>query len=212
MPPANPDAKKQAFFLALGDAVSLSVDCRSFRLANAAGDPVSIGRKRVELIAGFACMRMHLAWEDFLEEVFVRYLCGAQPPGGPGPILLLPACTSIPAARATILGGKDFVSWNRKTAKKRARRYFDAGYGFTPGLAAAARSIDTLVATRNAVAHRSASSSRVFRLRVQAHLGFIPAGLTPGRFLMAMDPNSPNRRIIEVLALHLRAAANTIVP
>jgi hypothetical protein len=212
MPPANPGPTKQAFFTALGDAVSLSVDCRSFRLLDVGGAPVSIGRQRVELIAGFACLRMHLAWEDFLEEVFVRYLCGAQPPGSPGPVLLQPPCGTISAARVVLLGGQDFVSWNRKTAKKRARRYFDGGYGFTAGLTAAAVSIDTLEATRNAVAHRSPSASRVFRLRAQAHLGFLPRGLTPGGFLARTDPRAPNRRIVESLAADLRAAANTIVP
>lgn len=212
MPSANPGPKKQAFFSALGDAVSLSVDCRDFRLPDAAGAPVPIGRKRVELIAGFACLRMHLAWEDFLEEAFIRYMCGAQPPGGPGPVLLRPVCGTITVARAMLLGGDEFVSWGRKTTKKRARRYFEEGYGFSSGLPAAASSIDTLVATRNAVAHRSPSASRVFRLRAQAHLGFLPNGLTPGGFLMRADPKSPNRRIIESLAADLRAAANTIVP
>lgn len=208
---ATPTSKRLAFATSLTDAVALAVDCRRFKLDGGNG-PEWIGRERTELIAGFASLRVHLAWEEFLEETFVRYLCGIPPTGGAGPVLRQPQCANLTAARTLMLGGKDFVGWQRKPARKRARRYFDAGYNYTPALIAAADSIDTLVAVRNAVAHRSPSATRIFYERVRGRLGYLPAGVTPGRFLLRDDPKYPGRKVIESLARDLRAAANTIAP
>jgi hypothetical protein len=211
MPVASPTAKRAAFITELGAAVSLSVDSRNFKIDGAEG-PKWIGRERAELISGLASIRMHLAWEEFLEETFVRYLCGVPPTGGPGPVLLQPTCSSLTAGRALLMGGKDFLSWQRKMTRRRACRYFDSGYNFTPALIAAADSIDTLVAVRNAAAHRSSSATRIFHQRVRARFGYLPADITPGGFLIRADPKALGRRIVESLELDLRAAANTIAP
>jgi len=211
MPAANPTAQCTSCVDALSAAVALAVDARAFKHDSGRGLQW-IGRQRVELIAGLSCLRMHMAWEVFLEETFVRYLCGAKPDGGPGPVLLQTACPTIAAARALLLGRQQYVSWRRKETRQRAGKYFDSGYNFTPALLAASDAIETLVAARNAVAHRSASTSRAFHDRVRMRFGYAPRGITPGGFLIRSDPANPQRRIIESLAIDLQAAANTIAP
>lgn len=69
-----------------------------------------IGRHRVELFAGLALLRIHLAWEDFVESVFLRYMCGAISPSGYRPTLLNAPSQNISSAMATLLapGGHSF--------------------------------------------------------------------------------------------------------
>jgi hypothetical protein len=158
---------------------------------------------------------MQLAWEDFVEGVFLRYLCGARNASGRGPHLLHPAQPSIAAAHTELIGatGAPFLTWSRSDVLSRADNYFADGEPFATPLAAAAVTLEDAAIVRNAFAHRSAHARSRFRALVRRVIGYIPRGMTTGRFLLTVPPGfaRTGTPVIEGYRLDYLATASAIV-
>ena len=179
-----------------------------------AGSLERIGIRRVENVAELAMLRVQLGWETFLEDVFVRYMCGARTAAGFAPVLLGPRQRTLGDAMATLLGGQPYLNWSIVNTLNRAATHFNAGAPFSTTLAVVRTAVIEFNAIRNRIAHSSEFSRNEFRSVVLNHLGYVPRGMSSGRFLLTTIPGSgtPGTRFIDDYALKLLGASALIVP
>jgi hypothetical protein len=181
--------------------------------------PPSSGRQfpalpnfQVALIGELAFLRCFLAWENFLEEMFMAYAQGQAAPGG----TVFPSYLSAPTqvkTRAIVRGERRaFVSWaDASQVTARAKMYFEDGEPFDTVLGTAGTALADMVTVRNRIAHRGGTAAEKFLTLVRQRLGSVQPGMSPGRFLLGPGTNPANRRIDEYLTV-LRTAGNSLAP
>lgn len=173
-----------------------------------------VGCRRVELFAGLALLSIYLAWEDFLETVFLRYMCGAACSTGFAPILLEPPARTIPNAFASLLDpGQTYLTWQPHQVLSRSTLYFRAGEPFSTAVGAITQTLEDIAIVRNRFAHRSEWARNKFRGLIIRVWGNVPRGISPGRFLLRQhpDPNAGGVTFIEFYANSLIGAGRSIV-
>jgi hypothetical protein len=161
------------------------------RLPN--GGDRSIGFRRTGFFAGLALLRLYLAWENFLERVFVRYMCGAQSNTGYSPGLALTLEPNISAALYKLLNPLpnktyNYLNWNISSIVNRANYHFVRGEPFSIAINAYSQPLQDIEVIRNAFAHRSNFAIQQFRNVVRRELGYVPRGSWPGSFLLKTHP------------------------
>jgi hypothetical protein len=196
------------------DSLDLAHEAHSFRVLQADGSHRYIGIRRVELFAGVALLRIHMAWEAFLESVFVRYMCGARSATGFAPVLLSPPKPTTTAAMADLLGKSSFLNWSPSNTVSRASVYFVRGEPFNTTLSAVTRTLKEISVIRNCFAHRSDFATLEFRSVVLSAFGYLPRGISPGRFLLTISPSpsAGDQKFLEFYANTLLGASLSIVP
>lgn len=180
-------------------------DAKDFRRPN--GNSIHV--RYTEEIAGLALLKLTLAWESFIEDSFLRFLCGAKSAAGLSPTLLVAKEPTLSAAFRALSGGDRYLGWQADRTIKRANKWFDAGAPYATAVNGAKSDLDAMAEIRNRIAHRSNHSVKAFQDVVRAHLGYVPAGMTPGRFLLGTLP-SAGKPAIEHYAALLSATAHLI--
>jgi hypothetical protein len=177
--------------------------------------PVILHIRRREELAALGLLKIQVAWEIFLEEAFTRYMCGASSPSGYRPDLLLGRQRNLEAAQATLLGpNQSYLNWSVRNTVSRAGRCFEAGEPFATSLAAVTNLLDEVSSIRNRFAHSSQHAARLFTRIVRARLGYVPRGMTVGRFLLTpMDGlKGAAPPFIDLYGSSLLGAARAIAP
>lgn len=197
------------------EALDLVDEAHSFRIIGPHGTYRYIGVRRVELFAGLALFKIHMAWETFLESVFVRYMCGAASATGFAPILLGTPKPTIRAAMMNLLSpNQNFLNWTPSNTIRWANMYFDHGEPFTTTIHAVTQTLGEITVVRNSFAHRSEYAASEFRAVVLRVFGYIPRGISPGRFLLMVNPSPSGggQKFLEFYASILLGASLSIVP
>lgn len=132
------------------------------------------------------------AWENLLEQSFLRFLCGYIPSSGlaPTPTTTWLRPISVSAATVLILGGRSFRLWhNPRDVISRARGYFVSGPHETV-LNSALADIEDFAAIRHYVAHRNDDTRQKFQTAAIRLSGSRVLGARAGRLLRSetMDP------------------------
>jgi hypothetical protein len=166
---------------------------------------------KVELLYEFSYLRFFLEWERFLEETFVRYLCGYQSVHGVCHIIRGHYFGTVIAAERAILGSRNFTLWHDPTKViTRSQKFFNNGFHEVVVNSNIARLLD-LAAVRHRVVHDHNDSRTKFD---QATLNFVGRrypGSRPGRFLREWDQSvTPPRRWLETLGTELVNMARQI--
>jgi hypothetical protein len=189
-------------------------EAETYRKPVPGNDVVHVGRRRVEELAGLALLRINLAWESLLEDTFVRYMCGAVSPSGYKPILLGARRRSIGSATALVLGGSRYVSWSRAATVQRASVHFDSGDPYATALAGARATLEDMATVRNRIAHASDYAAAEFAAVVRRRVGYVPRGMTTGRFLLTpiAYPGGGGLRFVDLYINTLLASAAVVVP
>src|SRR5580692_7815482 len=93
-------------------AVDLALAGERIRSAAPAGSLFKreLSLPRLEALYETAYLRVFLAWEEFLEQTFLRYICGYASALG-SCTLIRPAFPNIADANVDVLRPRDFVSW-----------------------------------------------------------------------------------------------------
>jgi hypothetical protein len=167
---------------------------------------------RLEVLYEMAYLRIFILWESFLEESFLRYLCGYSTTIGLTR-LINPPQKNLAAARAIMLGGRSYVSWSQPVSVEGlCRRFINNGLHELVVKSNRAR-LEWLTAVRNRVAHGSAHSKSQFDIATMGLLGRRYPGASPGRFLRDWASGvSPVERWIQSIATELKNLAAQIVP
>ena len=156
-----------------------------------------------------------MTWETFLENVFLRYMCGAQSANGFSPTLLFKPKSNLSVAMGTLLRSNwQYLNWNSSSTLNWANTYFDQGEPFSTAIRAITLTLGEITAVRNRFAHRSDFALREFREVVLKSFGYIPRGINPGRFLLMINQSSPtgNQNFLNHYANSLLGASYSIVP
>jgi hypothetical protein len=168
--------------------------------------------KRRDEIVELAFFRALNGWEAFLEESFVLYMLGHQPPRG-RKLRRYGFPPTENAAHEWITDNRPYANWTHHDVIKRADRFFHSGRPFTGVLERQLNLFNQTKILRNALAHESRSAQQKFEGLVRELLGAFPPNLTVGGFLMTAKPRS----VPPVLFLHyyldeIENAAMSIIP
>ncbi len=184
--------------------------------------------KHVRRVVELAFLGAVAAWEEFVENSFVRYLAGAKCSNGFAPTLRLGAARSLSHAYHVISGNPDYdpssdylkfseASWTIRTSKI----YFDEGRPFAPHLSAKLDRIKDAAKLRNRVAHASTKCREDFRNVAVAFLqpasGALTQGYRVGDLLLSpairhFGPHVHNQNYYSAFIAMFRALAVQIVP
>jgi hypothetical protein len=180
------------------------------------GKHIRFGNRYVERVAEYSLLRMHLAWETFLEDSFLRYLCGAATVSGYRPTLLQPQAPTIEHAFRSLLRQPHYtyLDWSRQRTSAASTARFHNGGSYVTPLANASRYLDEIAVIRNRIAHRSDSTSTEFNRVVRSYYARLVPGMTVGRFLVnpGLQPLLTSQSFFQSYVSLLRATAGQIVP
>lgn len=146
---------------------------------------LGIHRIQVEMITELAFLRVFIAWENFLEDSFIRYLVGAKSPSGYIPNRFVnPANMEI--AKNIISGERRvYIRWNSAgEVIARSEIYFKGGEPYGNVLRGATTDLNEMNVIRNRITHMSAISKAKFSNFVRRRFGHGKRGMTPGRLLL----------------------------
>ncbi|MGZ8846003.1 MAG: hypothetical protein ACXW3C_06020 [Pyrinomonadaceae bacterium] len=172
--------------------------------------------KHKDMVTELAFLRVFLAWELFIEETFLLYLIGKNPPKGRAPYRFV-----FPPNRKTAVGlvipeGRDFVHWTTaQTIVARSERFFRDGKPFSPVLRGQLNALNEMRIIRNAIAHWQNIPQEKFKslVRNKSTTGTFPKGLTIGAFLTGIIPRStPPETFFDRYVANIRFLARKIVP
>src|SRR5713226_4835458 len=109
---------------------------------------------RLQQIAELSYLKVYLGWENFLEESFARFLCGARTISGRR-LSCYASPRTIEHARNIVIGlerGGRYADWaRRETVATRAELLFKDGIPFALPLQAAARDLDDMRIIRDCI-------------------------------------------------------------
>jgi hypothetical protein len=165
---------------------------------------------RLEALNELAYLRIFISWEFFLEETFLRYLCGFQ--NSVGPLTLWnPPFPSLEKARQAMLNKSDFVSWYApKKIIARSRKFIDRGPHELIVQSNESR-LEWFAAIRNRVAHASGFARDQFDKATTGLIGRTVHGSRAGLFLRSLDSISGSSWLF-VIAIELENLASQITP
>lgn len=173
-------------------------------------------QKRIDTSYESVFLRIFVAWEDFLEASFLRFLCGYitptctpifNPSSGPN----TPA-RNLAAANLLILGGQQYKLWhNPNHVKNRSIGFFTAGRHETILSSSIAR-IEYFASIRHRIAHGQEDARIKFDLATMNLAGRRYPGAKPCLFLRDWVPGaSPRIRWIEAISNELHGLALQII-
>ena len=167
---------------------------------------------RLELLYELAYLRMFVSWEAFLEQVFLRYLCGYSSKFGvAAPAAGTAFAPTLASAATAVLAGRRYVLWHNPSAVvDRARRFFSGSVVETVILSNTAR-LDQCAAVRHRITHSQSDARRQFDAATMTFTGTRYKGGRPGAFLRDVDASvAPPERWLEHLGRELQGLAAQI--
>ena len=198
----------------VGEALQLAEAGERIREKSPQG---SVGRlelrvRRLEALYETAYLRIFLLWEDFLEESFLRYLCGYESTIGPATLRGSKSPTLSSAAQA-VIGTRDYVSWaNPNTVASRSRYFMNGALHETVLNSNLARLVG-FVSVRNRIAHSSDYARQQFDSATIMLVGRRFPASSPGRFLRHIAVPSPTPETwLQHIAAELKSLAFQICP
>lgn len=199
-----------SFLRVLQECRSLASDANHW---STSGAHPHISKARADSITELAFLRACIAFEGFLEEVFILYVMGKKAPRGKAPVRYL---VSLPRkiVQELVLPEKNpgYAFWDELTVMRRSNRFFRDGYPFAPAIRAHQSTFQEMRTIRNAVAHGSNDCWDKFKSVVRARLSILPRNLAVGGFLSTTIPAStPPESFIDSYLDIFEASAKQIV-
>lgn len=215
MPAQMPDLAG-SFSQAIDQAVSLAAAGENARvlIATARNQQQPLTLARLELLYEMAYLQIFLGWETFLEQSFLRYLCGYSNTIGVEP--LLPGRNyyrKLEDANTAMLAGKDYVLWHRpQTICSRVQGYLYNGLHFNV-IQSATVDLERYVAIRHRIAHSQEHAKTNFNSATMNLNATRYRGSRAGKFLRDWDISGPIPiRWLEKVGSDLLSWANQITP
>lgn len=151
-------------------------------------------------VVGLAFLSAVVAWEEFVEETFLRFMAGASSPSGYAPDLRIGPCRSRAHALQALTGSAHVGEAARRTrwsdyewVAQVAGVHFQRAHPFSRVPALFRQRIIDAQIIRNRVAHNSPKAKRHFKTMANRAIGKpptapLPNGFSPGRFLVMPCP------------------------
>jgi hypothetical protein len=176
------------------------------------GLPVNLNTAQRDFIVEWAFVKVHAAWESFLESSFIAYMLGVQTAAGFAPRrYVFPS--NEQHALDIVLGSREYFPW---TAPDSVRRQsilcFEDGQPFRQILDSTTTELQEINTVRNAVVHRSRVAVEKFKSLVRDKILTAPPDVTPARFLLATKSGTTGRTYFSHYCNKLRIVVNKVVP
>ena len=183
----------------ISSAEGLVADVRKLERVKTSIHEGTLHSKRVARIAELAFMGIFAAWEEFLEDTFIRYLAGASNAASKWPVLRLGKSEDMKHAYKVLSGKpgfnreKDTMSWTSpQVVIERAEVFFAGGRPYKPCLAADQSLLVQAKHIRNRTAHSSDRCRKQFKTTALSLLGnsgahLFTSGFTAGRLLLTSN-------------------------
>jgi hypothetical protein len=161
-----------------------------------------------------AFLRAFLAWEVFIEQSFILYLCGQKAPRGRAPRRYAFPPKQETAHLWVIPERRSFAEWtDPQDVSGRAERFFRDGRPFAPILRGNLNLLGEAKTIRNSIAHTSHSARLKFENLVRLKLTTLPSNFNVGSFLGTTVPGStPPISFLEFYITRIEIAAQQIIP
>lgn len=170
---------------------------------------------RLALLYEMAYLRIFIAWEDFLEQTFLRYMCGhASAQGQMAVTQGRPHWRSISAARAHLFGARRYLLWhNPDTVIKRSRQYFIHGL-HEAVITSALAYMEHCANIRHRIAHGQEDARKNFDKATLHFAARKYRGARPGVFLraQAIQASGPSMTWLDSLSADLVSLSRQIAP
>jgi hypothetical protein len=170
--------------------------------------------RRIEAAYEMAFLRVFIAWEDVLEQSFIRYLAGyANSIGQLTPAAGIGFSRDIVAAESQLFGNNQYLLWhNPLHVIKRSQKFFSMGMHEHICQSNFAR-LEAFAAIRHRIAHGQDDARKKFDNATMLLAGRRYHGGRPGLFLRDWDPQSTlSRKWIDVISSEFIALIRQIVP
>jgi len=168
-------------------------------------------KSKIYLIVELSFLQLFTSWEQFLEETFVRYMCGCITQNGYSPKRFVNPRT-LKHALEIISQGRQYVDWTKpEDVIDRAELFFDKGEPFANTLRTASNQLEEMKTLRNRIAHRSRHSEKRFQTVVLQKMGYNPHNMVPGKFLLQRIPSSNTRTVLQEYGDLLLALSKLVV-
>lgn len=164
---------------------------------------------RLEYLYELAYLRIFVGWEAFLEQAFLRYLCGyASKVGSAVPSKGTSFRPTLAKAEADLLAGKDYVLWHNSSAVVRRAQVFFSSSPIETVVRSNTARLDHFAAIRHRIAHAQADARKKFDTATMTLAGKRYRGSRAGAFLRDVDSNvAPAQRWVEQLGRELQSLA-----
>lgn len=170
----------------------------------------------VELIAEFSFLNIFVAYEVFLERLFIRYMMGGEGSRGYKPKRYVFPKDEDHAKNMTLQDYVSYTDWTTPDKVKRRAEYcFKNGEPFKSNIDAFIQVLQDIKTVRNHITHSSVDAQDKFEERARFYLGTLPPGkvLKVGEFLLSHDPRATSGQIfIEYFCDQLKDFSRRIAP
>ena len=167
--------------------------------------------KNINLISELVFLKIFISWETFLEQTFIRYMCGGVTSSGYYPDRYVKP-KKIDHAMNILLQNKEYLDWTRwNEVKTWAKNFFKNGEPYEPAILGSEVKLNEMKTIRNRIAHHSEASTRKFHTLVRNKLGNVPRGITPGKLLIINLPGTGDTILQDYVRL-LLSLGQIIVP
>jgi len=193
---------------------------RAGELAWSHSPPGSVTRRelrgsRLDVLYEMAYLRLFVSWEIFLEETFLRMMCGWSSPIHT-PTLVAPHSpfSTLAAARAALLGEREYLLWhNPGRVSKRCSEWFQHGIHSQIVESNEAR-LAWFAAIRHRIAHGSNQVKGEMNSASMGLAGRRYPGASAGRFLRDWRKSEPlkQERWLKSIADELMGLARQMSP
>ena len=171
-----------------------------------------ISQRQMLIILELAFLQLFLAWEDFLEHSFVRYICGAKTASGYAPSRYVRPPTMRDAQNMICQPRRPYADWTDvEDVIRLANVYFKNGEPYESGLRPLLVDLRHMTVIRNSIAHRSEQSHLQLEDITRGLVGYVPRALTAGVLLKRTVPGEPHT-FLEKYCEVVRTAAQRIIP
>ena len=174
--------------------------------STADGDYVKPAEMR-SFLTEAAVVRIHVAWERYLEESFLEYLMGSPSVSGKVVITYLNG-PSMDHARRVLVGTQRYVDWgNPEVVVQLANLYFRKGEPYSQALPLVQSQLLDFRTIRNAAAHQSSTAAAKLEKVALRWLGRAAPGVTAYDVVTAPFPRDPSKTILQSLVESVEATA-----
>jgi hypothetical protein len=166
---------------------------------------------RVELLYELAFLRIFIDWETFLEQTFLRYLCGYRSIHGLYAPISGNYCVSLLGAESLIFGPAGFALWHNPIRVMQRSQQHLTLCPHEVVIQSNYTRLEYFAAVRHRIAHGQDDAKQKFNTATMSLCGRRYRGGRPGSFLRDWDRSvTPNRRWLETLGLELVGLARQI--
>jgi hypothetical protein len=165
---------------------------------------------RLQSINELSFLKLFISWEHFLEEAFIRFMCGARNSAGlPQAKYVNPS--NLGHALDMIKQKQRFVDWTvGGDVIERALLCFKDGEPFSTALGGSLTYLMDMKTIRNRIAHESKEAEEAFQNMIRQKMGYVPQGIGVGKLLMSKIPRSNPMVLLEEYGNVLLTAANLL--